>query len=208
MSSERDALLTQLLARVEALEHANQRLRDERDIQRLQTAYGYYVDKAQWDQAADLFDEEGTLEINHRGFFRGQARIRQYLHHLGRLEHGCLFNHLQLQPLITVAGDGLTAAGRWRAPIQVAYWDKIAFDGECIYENRYIKRDGIWKISRLHAFTTFYVEKDPGWQSRVMGKVGEFPDLPPDAPATVDYEPYPGVFIPPYHYPNPVSGRE
>jgi len=29
----------------------------------------------------------------------------------------------------------------------------------------------------------------------------------PDRPSTVSYEPYPGVFTPPFHYANPVTGQ-
>ena len=29
----------------------------------------------------------------------------------------------------------------------------------------------------------------------------------PDRPPTVAYDPYPGEFVPPFHYPNPVTGQ-
>jgi hypothetical protein len=32
-------------------------------------------------------------------------------------------------------------------------------------------------------------------------------NLDPDAPPTVKYGAFPEVFVPPYHYKNPVSGR-
>ncbi len=91
--------------------------------------------------------------------------------------------------------------------MQVALLDKIAFDAEGTYENECVKRDGVWKISKLHFFTTFYFEKDKEWQNRIMGKVGELTDFPPDRPASVDYDPYPGVFVPPYRYKNPVTDK-
>ena len=33
-------------------------------------------------------------------------------------------------------------------------------------------------------------------------------DLPPDGPPKESYQVWPGVFVPPFHYRNPVSGRE
>ena len=86
--------------------------RDRLDaVANLQATYGYYVDKMRWDDAADLFASDATLEIAGRGLFEGQDRIRTYLHALGKLEYGTLFNHMQLQPVIHVAPDGQSATG-------------------------------------------------------------------------------------------------
>jgi hypothetical protein len=202
-----EAELAALKAQVAALEKETRAARDQLAIQNLQTAYGYYVDKAQWDQAADLFAADATLEINHRGLFIGQDRVRGYLKKLGKLEYGFLFNHMQLQPHITVAEDGKTANGRWRAIMQVGILGQRSMHGEATYENAYVKEDGVWKIKKLHAFTTYYIPFDKGWEHGGLPKVGPLADYPPDAPTTHDYLPYPDVYIPPYHYKNPVTGR-
>ncbi len=182
-------------------------LKAERDIQRLQVAYGYYVDKAQWDEAADLFARDATLEIAARGQFRGQDRIRAYLHALPPLEHGTVFNHMQLQPLITVAPDGQSAKGRWRAIMEVGFLGREELCGEATYENAYVKEDGVWKIARLHAFVTYYVRWNEGWSAGGVPMGTALPQMMPDAPQTVAYGSYPDVYIPPYHYPNPVTGK-
>lgn len=182
-------------------------LKAERDIQRLQVAYGYYVDKAQWDEAADLFARDATLEIAARGQFRGQDRIRAYLHALPPLEHGTVFNHMQLQPLITVASDGQSAKGRWRAIMEVGFLGREELCGEATYENAYVKEDGVWKIARLHAFVTYYVRWNEGWSAGGVPMGTALPQMMPDAPQTVAYGSYPDVYIPPYHYPNPVTGK-
>lgn len=57
-------------------------------IANLQAACGYYVDKMRWDEAADLFAKDATLEIAGRGLFSGQDHIRIYRHALGELKYG------------------------------------------------------------------------------------------------------------------------
>jgi hypothetical protein len=191
------------MSTLEALSREVALLRAERAVTRLQTSYGYYVDKGQWDEAADLFARDATLEIAARGLFRGQDRIRAYLHHLPPLAHGTLFNHTQLQPLVTIADDLKSACGRWRAIMLVGLNGTQELMGDAVYENAYIVEDGIWKIAKLHAFVTHYVDMDG--KPVPMGTV--FDDFPPDEPQTVNYASFPSVYIPPYHYPNPVTGK-
>ena len=47
--------LRSLQDRIAALEHRKTRVADVNAIERLQAAYGYYVDRALWDEAANLF---------------------------------------------------------------------------------------------------------------------------------------------------------
>lgn len=173
----------------------------------LQGAYGYYVDKGQWDQAADLFAEHGTLEIAGRGVYMGRERVRMYMNNFPGYQRGVLFNHMQLQPVVSIADDGLTAEGRWRTLIQIATLGVEARWGEATYENGYVKVNGVWQIAKLHGFITFYSEYDKGWDKGGIPLLRSFEGLKPDAPPTVEYEAWPEVFIPPYHYNNPVSGR-
>jgi SnoaL-like domain len=192
-------------AELEALRAEVAALRDKDAIVTLQTAYGYYVDKAQWDEAADLFAQQATLEIAARGQFCGQDRIRAYLHALPALNEGTVFNHMQLQPLITVDGD--RAKGRWRAIMEVGFVGRESLCGEGTYENSYVREDGIWKIDKLHFLVTYYVAWDKGWSDGGVPMGTPLAGMEPDAPKTVDYNSFPSVYIPPYHYPNPVTGK-
>jgi len=187
------------------LEQRIARIEDERAIVRLQTAYGYYVDKSQWDEAADLFARDATLEIAARGLYRGQERIRAYLKCLPSLKEGSLFNHMQLQPLITLEGD--RAWGRWRAIMEVTIAGAVDMVGEATYENAYLREDGVWKIAKLHCFVTHYADRSRGLAQGAIAMGTELPELAPDEPQTVDYGSYPQVFVPPFHYPNPVTGQ-
>lgn len=206
-SSGDSARLGALEAEVATLRARADRASDYIDILNLQSIYGYYVDKSQWDQAADLFSRNATLEIAGRGLFKGQDRIREYLHELGPLEYGKLFNHTQLQPVVHVADDGASARGRWRSFMMVGHLGKEARWGDAVYENEYVKEDGTWKISKLHSYITFYVEYDRGWNKGAVELPKHLETLEPDAEATVKYGAFPEVFIPPYHYKNPVSGK-
>jgi uncharacterized phage infection (PIP) family protein YhgE len=85
-SSETSAQLAALQSQVAELQKQAQKADDYVAIANLQSIYGYYVDKSRWDDAADLFSANATLEIAGRGLFTGQARIREYLNQLGPLE--------------------------------------------------------------------------------------------------------------------------
>jgi hypothetical protein len=204
-TSETD--LAALRDQVSGLQKQAQAASDYVAVANLQAAYGYYVDKARWDDAADLFAPAATLEIAGRGLFKGQDRIRTYLHELGPLTYGKLFNHMQLQPVIHIAADGATAKARWRSLMQVGELGKEARWGEATYENEYLKEGDVWKIAKLHSFITFYVEYDRGWNKGAVPLPQHLEGLAPDAESTVKYGAFPDVFIPPYHYANPVTGE-
>ena len=199
--------VAELKKQVALLQAQAQASADWTALANLQATYGYYVDKMRWDDAADLFAKDATLEIAGRGLFQGQDRIREYLHALGKLEYGTLFNHMQLQPVIHIASDGLSAQARWRAFIQVGHLGKEARWGEATYENAYVKDGGTWKIKQLHGYITYYVEFDKGWNKGGVTLPQKLDNLDPDAPPTVKYGAFPDVFVPPYHYRNPVSGK-
>ena len=201
LASQVDALKTQIAQ----IAHQIQDSQDVFAINNLQDAYGYYVDKTKWDEVTDLFTDDGSVEIGLRGVYKGKERVRAYMHHLGDLKYGTLFNHSQLQPIVTLDPDGLHAHGRFRAYMQVGTLEKRAQWGDAIYENEYLKENGVWKIKKLHAYFTYYVNYYKGWDQGGDPPPGPIPGLPPDEPPTETYKLYPDVYIPPYHYKNPVT---
>jgi len=77
-----------------------------------------------------------------------------------------------------------------------------------IYENDYIKEDGLWKLKKDQVFNTYFVNYDEGWlNNQPRQPPGISQDNPPDLPPTIIFAMYPTAFMPPYHYPNPVTGR-
>jgi hypothetical protein len=206
--NKRDATeLENLKAQVAQLEKQAQHAEDYIDISNLQVAYGYYVDKCLWDQVADLFAKDGTLEIGLRGVWVGQDRVRAYLHTLHDLTYGTLFNHMQLQPKIDIAPDGMTAAGRWRGFEQFGVLHQSAQWAEGTYENEYVKEEGVWKIKKLHYYMTYYVDYYKGWDQGGNPPPKPDPNFPPDRPTTDAYKLYPDVYVPPFHYRNPVTEK-
>ncbi|MXO58723.1 nuclear transport factor 2 family protein [Altererythrobacter salegens] len=202
-----EATVADLAQRLEAVERRARAAEDHLAIANLQRMYGYYVDKSQWEHVADLFARDAVLEINGRGRFIGHERIREYMRHFGPPKDGLLMNHMQLQPVIHVDADGMHGYGRLRALMMVGQMGDHAMWGEAIYENAYVKEDGLWKISKLKAYQVFYTPYDKGWAKEVSPLLSEFGDFPPDEPID-PYPVYPEYFCPPYHYRNPVSGRE
>ncbi|MDP3737648.1 MAG: nuclear transport factor 2 family protein [Hyphomonadaceae bacterium] len=205
---------TTSLARAESLitaaERRLQRVRDHDELENLKSAYGYYLDKSLWAEVAGLFAEDGTLEIGGRGVFVGRDKVHQSLSTYGPqgLESGRLFNHIIVQPVITVAPDGMTAKMRSRAMVQTGVYGGAGTWGEGIYEDEFVKVDGVWKFKTLHFYMTFATDYTKGWAKDAMPNTKPNPQYPPDRPPTAVYDTYPAQsFIPPFHYPNPVTGQ-
>jgi hypothetical protein len=210
------ARVAALRPRLAAVERRTGRLDDVNELENLQGSYGYYTDKMLWDEVVDLFADDGTIEIGPSGVYTGKDSIRRYLMSLsngaqGPLE-GVLYDHFQLQPIITVAQDGQTANGRWRLFLMTGTSGSGSGGnwGEGVYENEYVKQGGVWKIRKLHWYATFVAPYEGGWLNTDRKAVEAFAmgrGVLPDGPSSVQYEPYPGVFVPPFHYPNPVTGQ-
>jgi len=215
-SQDASARAEAIRARLAGLASRAARVDDINEIENLQGSYGYYTDKMLWDEVVDLFTGDGTMEIGPSGVYAGKDSIRRYLYSLssgqqGPLE-GELFEHAQLQPIVTVAPDGLSAKARWRALIMTGTHGAGSGGnwGEGPYENEYVKEDGVWKISKLHWYATFIAPYEGGWVNTGKQAVDRYAlgrGVEPDRPSSETYEPYPGVYVPPFHYKNPVSGE-
>jgi hypothetical protein len=210
-SDEEIAERAALALQIDALEQRKSRIEDVNAIERLQHAYGYYVDRALWDEVASLFADDGTIEIGLDGVYVGRARVREYLHALGGgrqgLRDGELNEHLQVMPVITVAPDGLTAKARWRSITLTGEFGGDAFWGEGPYENEYVKDGGVWKIRTLHWYQALHVPYAGGWQTNPDPTGAKFVSatLPPDRPPSVEYKTWPDTYVPPFSFANPVG---
>ena len=188
------------------------RVNDYDSIENLQDAYGYYLDKNLWDQLADLFAKDGSrIELAQRGYYVGQDHIRAFLHDFGGKEgprENGLGDHLQVQPVIHVSADGKTARIRSRMLQMMGSAGARASWGGAIYENEYVKLDGVWQIKDDHAYNTFTAPYDGGPLKSTGGLPGKSKRLPPDGEPSMKLEAFPRVLDLPIHYKNPVTGRE
>jgi hypothetical protein len=119
---------------------------------------------------------------------------------------------MQIQGVVSVGPDGKTAQGRWYGFFVEARPTLSLHEGELrqlwahgVYENKYVKEDGKWKLSLLHWNNTFCSPFEDGWLK--MPLMGWMPLPDADAPPTA-FHPYPSGYHVPYHYqhPNPLLG--
>jgi len=212
-SAARQQEIAALVQRLDALEREADLIKDSNDIKRLQRTYSYYHDAELWDQMADLFADDGTIEIGLDGVYKGKDRIKAYFRALDDgaegIQRGELDEHFTLQGVVHVAPDGQTAKARWRDLMFLGEYQKSAEIGEGPMENSYVKVDGVWKIQSLHWYQTYMVPYAGGWAKNedVNGGTYVSDTLPPDSPPTEQYGVWPKVSFPPFHYANPVTGR-
>jgi acetyl esterase/lipase len=186
-----------------------QRLADEQEVENLQKIYGYYYDRRMWDEVAELFADDGTIEMAQRGVYVGKARVREFLSLLGPagIKDGELNDHVQLQVVVHVAEDGRSAKARSRELNMTGVLDSHGEWSEGVYENTFVKDDGVWKLKDLRYFPTFISDYDRGWAADAKPAPAASTELPPDRPPTSVYAIYPKAHIPPFHYDNPASGE-
>jgi len=198
-----------LQARLATYRERVARLEDADAVETLQATFGFYFDKGLWEDAADLFARAGSFEYGLSGVYIGQDHIRRALLQYGPqgLARGYLNNHMMLQPVITVAADGRTAAGRWQGPVMLSEPGANGIWGVGIYENEYVKEGGVWKIARFHFYPTAFTDYDRGWARSMLPMKGPSAMFPPDKPSTKVYRTMPGNYIPPFSYPHPVTGQ-
>ena len=223
----------QLKALEEKLEQLTRKigiLEDTHAIRTLHFKYGYYIDKCLYDETVDLFAEDSRLYFLN-GIFKGKAGARRlycdWFRNLFTKGHngpiyGFLLDHFQGQDIVTVAEDGLTAKGRFRAVMQAGYHDSIPekipnFPPQCweggIYENEYVKEDGVWKIKVLDYNMLWQANYEEGWAHSgvhlppLEKLYPEDPKGPDELRPTVP-ETWPKTRVIPFHYPHPVTGKK
>lgn len=209
--------LKQTVAKLEA------RLQTQEDIEaikKLQRSYGYYLERWEEHQLAGLFSksEDVTIEINGSGEFKGQKELHElfsfedhYTAFKGNKEAPPDYLHILIPTcgIVDVDPDGIHAKGRWYGSFKGALkrqGELRALIGCGIWENEYIKEDGVWKILRLMFSDIISTPLDMGWVKLPFMDNPVATKRPPSV-RLKGWAPYPSGFKFPYHYKNPVTGK-
>ena len=219
-----EAKVTALEKTIEKLGAKLQAQEDIEAIKKLQRAYAFYLEHWQEDEIVGLWShsDEVSAELNDGGLYKGWEAVKQSFHfedhytaYSGEKKAPPEFLHI-LMPMagiIDLSSDGETAKGRWYGFGLAALHrgGKLrALIGAGIWENEYVKEEGIWKFKKLFWNDIIASPLDEGWV-----KTPWIPNPPAKhqytsfAPPSPGYKfaPYPSGYIFPYHYKNPVTGK-
>ena len=147
-------------------------MNDEGLVRNLQAAYGYYVNRRMWDDVTDLFAGNGVYEFGGVGIYAGNGvRKAHGAHGSGRsdawrAERSPAVRHRRAASR-RAAAKRMCAASRWACwakPTKARrYWEVSVFD------NRFVKEDGIWKVREMRVFPIFRSDYSEGWgKSRIV----------------------------------------
>jgi len=204
-------------------------LEDIHAVRTLHFKYGYYMDKCLYDQTVDLFSSDAELYFLN-GVYRGRDGARRlYCDWFRNLftqgqngpVDGFLLDHLLLQDIVDVAPDRQTARGRFRNIMQGGVHESRepipGFPAQCweggIYENEYVREDGVWKIRVLNYNMLWQANYEEGWAHsgvHLPPLEKTYPDDPkgPDELLPAVPETWPKTRVVPFHYPHPVTGEK
>lgn len=221
--------IQQIKAELDALKHQVGTLEDISAIRKLHYSYGYLIDYCRYDDVVELFSEDGEV-LFLSGVYKGHEGIRR-LYKVWFQEYftksqdgpvdGFLLDHFQMQDIVDVSADRQSAKGRFRALLAGGNHESREYQPEGlpeqfyeagIYENEYVKENGIWKIKRLDYVVEWQAEYENGW-SKTVSHLQPFdtvyPNNPlgPDELLEVKRPAWPNRAAIRYHYAHPVTGK-
>jgi len=129
------------------------------EIRQLKYRYLRYVDQKLWDEMADVFTADATVDYGTRALgeplkLAGRDEILAFFRK--NLGPSIITVHAAGQPEITV--DGETATGSWRFEDTVIATEyRIVIKGAAFYQDRYERdpTDGRWRIAHTGYVRTY-----------------------------------------------------
>lgn len=153
-------------ASLPALEVRIDALNAEDAARNLVNAWGYYVDRRMWDDVADLFVDDGTVEIVDGQRFSGRDGVLQAMQAMGPagLQQGDFNDHPLFSTIVTVLpgnraavartimlgmlGEGETRSAGWSFSVVTA---------------RLVVDQGLWKLAALQVLPLLQADYATGW---------------------------------------------
>lgn len=153
-----------------SLEERISRLEDVEAIRELKLSYAKLCDDGyDADGIVGLFDSEEAVswESDVFGHHRGPDAIRSFFENVSSEILWAL--HMMLNPIVRVAPDGRTATGSWYllelatmiAKEPQAPPDAVIMTGK--YDDRFVKRAGVWRFQRIQIDFQQVSNLDRGW---------------------------------------------
>jgi hypothetical protein len=129
------------------------------EIRQVKYRYLRYVDQKRWDEIADVFTADATVDYGTQVFGKplkiaGRDEIVAFFR--ANMGPDIISVHSAGQPEITVDGD--TAVGTWRfEDTVIAVAHRFVIAGAAYYEDRYARgsEDGKWRISHTGYVRTY-----------------------------------------------------
>lgn len=127
-----------------------------------------------------------------------------------------------MQGIVDVSEDGKTASARFRALMQAGTHKSVQdshprgfvqwWEGG-LYENQYIKENGVWRIWKLKYFPFWHASFEKGWANKEIGEfvpfdTKTFPEDPTGPDELGEHVMlWPDTRVIPFHYKHPVTGE-
>jgi hypothetical protein len=190
-------------------------LKDIEAIKRLQKAYGYYVEHMMYQEIVDCFSDSPEVRLNWlEGQWLGKEGVKKYFAFMQKTPPDFQHQVMQIAGIVDIDPDGKTASGRWYAFGGMFFPQpegmKRAFVSG-IYEMRYIKENGTWKLLQIKWVIPYAVSPAGEW--RMPEDVnrpylaGQWRGPAPDVQLDKEDLRYITGYVFPFHYPHPVTGK-
>jgi hypothetical protein len=162
-----------------------------------------------WDDVTDLFASEGMYELGGNGLYTGLAGVRKAHERMGPagLTDGVLNDRLQFDTVVQLAPGRSDAYVRG---IEMGLLGDVdsgkAFWEVSVYDNRFVKEGGVWKVREMRVFPVFRSTYSEGWgKSRIVETLTGA--AAPDRPLPHEDVGQQDRLVPAFVSAHPVTGR-
>ncbi len=138
-----------------------------RAVKQLQRTYAQYSQYGLWNEMAQLFAEDATYTFDKESV-KGRTAIAAYIaaHEGGGqqgLRPGAVHTQIIDHPVVNLSVDGESASGRWYGFFLLCDSQGNASLQGGVFENRYVREGGRWKIGAYHFFPQYAGPYETGW---------------------------------------------